>query len=80
MNRAGPLSHLTVVEFAGLGPAPFAGMMLADHGARVIRIDRPDKRAAGTAKGMAALTARHSDVLSRGRESIEQAHRLRGRM
>jgi len=71
MNRAGPLSHLTVVEFAGLGPAPFAGMMLADHGARVIRIDRPGKRAAGTAKGMAALTARHSDVLSRGRESIE---------
>ena len=43
MDRAGPLSHLTVVEFAGLGPAPFAAMMLADHGARVIRIDRPSK-------------------------------------
>ena len=71
MDRAGPLAHLTVVEFAGLGPAPFAGMMLADHGARVIRIDRPSKRTSGTAKGMAALTARHSDVLSRGRESIE---------
>lgn len=66
--RAGPLSHLTVVEFAGLGPAPFAAMMLADQGARVIRIDRPVKP--GKASGMAALTARKSDVLSRGRESI----------
>jgi alpha-methylacyl-CoA racemase len=70
MPRAGALSHLTAVEFAGLGPAPFAGMMLADHGARVIRIDRPLRRDT-PAGGMAALTARHSDVLSRGRESIE---------
>jgi alpha-methylacyl-CoA racemase len=68
MQRQGPLGHLTVVEFAGLGPAPFAGMMLADQGARVIRIDRPAKP--GRRDGMAALTARHSDVLSRGRESI----------
>jgi alpha-methylacyl-CoA racemase len=67
MNK-GPLSHITVVEFAGLGPAPFAGMLLADHGARVIRIDRPVKP--GKGGGMAALTARDSDVLSRGRESI----------
>lgn len=66
-RRAGPLGHLTVVEFAGLGPAPFAGMMLADQGARVIRIDRPARPGGG---GMAALTARRSDVLSRGRESI----------
>ncbi|MDP3887651.1 MAG: CaiB/BaiF CoA-transferase family protein [Hydrogenophaga sp.] len=68
MMRAGPLTHLTVVEFAGLGPAPFAAMMLADQGARVIRIDRPVKP--GKASGMDALTARKSDVLSRGRESI----------
>ena len=71
MSRQGPLSHLTVIEFAGLGPAPFAGMMLADQGARVIRIDRPVKRnQSGAGGGMAALTARQSDVLSRGRESI----------
>lgn len=38
----GVLSGLTVVELAGLGPAPFAAMMLADHGARVIRVERPD--------------------------------------
>ena len=66
--RQGPLAHLTVVEFAGLGPAPFAAMMLADQGARVIRIDRPTKP--GKGGGMAALTERRSDVLSRGRESI----------
>lgn len=40
----GPLAGLRVVELAGIGPGPFAGMMLADHGAEVIRIDRPDAR------------------------------------
>ena len=38
---AGPLHGLTIVEMAGLGPGPFAAMMLADHGAEVIRIERP---------------------------------------
>ncbi len=37
---AGPLEGLTIVEMAGIGPAPFAAMMLADHGATVIRIER----------------------------------------
>lgn len=39
---SGALDGITVIELAGLGPAPFAAMMLADHGARVIRIERPD--------------------------------------
>lgn len=45
----GPLAGLKVVEMVGLGPAPFAAMMLADHGAEVTRIDRPqpDGRPAG---------------------------------
>jgi alpha-methylacyl-CoA racemase len=38
---AGPLAGIRIIEFAGLGPGPFAAMMLADHGAEVIRIDRP---------------------------------------
>lgn len=37
----GPLSGLRIIEMAGIGPAPFAAMMLADHGAEVIRVDRP---------------------------------------
>jgi alpha-methylacyl-CoA racemase len=35
------LSGLRIVEFGGIGPAPFAAMMLADHGAEVIRLERP---------------------------------------
>ena len=37
----GPLAGLRVVELAGIGPAPFAGMLLADLGADVVRVDRP---------------------------------------
>jgi crotonobetainyl-CoA:carnitine CoA-transferase CaiB-like acyl-CoA transferase len=37
----GPLHGVRIVEFAGLGPAPFGAMMLADLGADIIRIDRP---------------------------------------
>jgi alpha-methylacyl-CoA racemase len=37
----GPLAGVKIVEFAGIGPAPMASMMLADMGATVIRIDRP---------------------------------------
>lgn len=57
---AGVLEGVTIVEFAGIGPGPFCGMMLADHGARVIRVDRAGGRdAAG------------KDVLSRNRERME---------
>lgn len=55
---AGPLQGIRIIEFAGIGPAPFCGMMLADHGAEVIRIDRPG----------AHLDPR--DPLLRGRRSI----------
>ncbi len=37
---AGPLSGLTIVELAGIGPAPMCSMMLGDMGADVIRVDR----------------------------------------
>lgn len=54
----GPLTGIRIIEFAGIGPGPFAAMMLADHGAEVIRIERPDGR----------LDPR--DALSRNRKSI----------
>lgn len=37
----GPLAGLKIIELAGIGPVPFAGMMLADNGAEIIRIERP---------------------------------------
>jgi alpha-methylacyl-CoA racemase len=37
---SGALAGIRVIEIAGIGPGPFCGMMLADHGAEVIRIDR----------------------------------------
>ena len=40
-EKTGALAGLTVIEFAGIGPGPYAGMMLADMGAEVIVIDRP---------------------------------------
>ena len=36
----GPLNGYTIIELAGIGPAPMGGMMLADMGAELIRIDR----------------------------------------
>ena len=58
----GPLAGIRVVEFAGLGPAPFAAMVLADMGADVIRIDRPDAHA--------VFARPEHDLLNRGRRSI----------
>ena len=48
----GPLAGIKVIEIAGLGPAPVAGMMLADMGAEVILIER------ATADGSAADTVK----------------------
>jgi alpha-methylacyl-CoA racemase len=36
----GPLHGLKVIEFAGIGPGPFAAMLFADMGAEVVRIER----------------------------------------
>ena len=38
--NTGPLAGTTVIELGGIGPGPFAGMLMADLGADVIRIDR----------------------------------------
>lgn len=63
---SGPLSHLTVIELAGIGPGPFACMLLADMGARVLRIDRPPAPPQG---GLEDLL-RNDGVVDRGRESL----------
>jgi len=59
---AGPLSGVRVIELAGIGPGPFAGMLLADLGAEVIRIDRP-----GAGPGGPALD---KDMTNRSKRSV----------
>jgi alpha-methylacyl-CoA racemase len=58
----GPLEGIRIVEMGGIGPGPFAAMMLADMGAEVLRIDRP-----GTAP---LFGDPRFDVLHRGRRSV----------
>jgi alpha-methylacyl-CoA racemase len=57
---AGVLEGVTLIEMAGIGPGPFAGMMFADHGARVIRVER-----------VGAPDSRGRDVLTRNREIVQ---------
>lgn len=42
--HSGPLTGLRIIELAGIGPVPFCGMLFADLGADVVRIDRPNGR------------------------------------
>jgi len=65
----GPLSGITVVEMSGIGPGPFAGMMLADLGATVMRVDRL-AGGGGALTELSALSKGRGDVVSRGRRSI----------
>ncbi len=55
---AGPLSGLRVLEMAALGPAPFCGMLLADLGAEVLRIDRPGDEARAVVPDRFSITGR----------------------
>ena len=62
----GPLAGLNVIEMAGIGPAPFAGMMLSDMGADVLRIDR--KTAGAATDSFERVKA--PNFVDRGRRSI----------
>ncbi|MEA1902181.1 MAG: CaiB/BaiF CoA-transferase family protein, partial [Actinomycetota bacterium] len=61
---SGPLSGIRVVELGGIGPAPFCGMVLADLGADVIRVDRANAAASRV------LPLPEHDVLNRGKRSL----------
>ena len=61
-NKPGPLSGVRVIELAGIGPGPYACMLLADLGAEVLRLERP----AGTLSRVLG----GYDILSRGRRSV----------
>ena len=60
----GPLSGVKVLEFEAIGPGPFCGMMLADMGADVLLVDRPDDPRLGFGRD------RWFDVMVRGRRSV----------
>ncbi len=62
--RRGPLRGVRVLEFAGLGPGPFCGMLLADLGADVVRVDRRGTRA-GLLGSLGATS-----LLDRGKRAI----------
>jgi alpha-methylacyl-CoA racemase len=59
----GPLSGVRVIEIAGIGPGPFAAMMLSDMGADVVRVDRAQSVERGFDPGW-------MEVLNRGRRSV----------
>ena len=58
-RTSGPLAGFRIVEFAGIGPGPFACMLLADMGAEVVTLDR-----VGAKKNLKA-------VATRGRKVVE---------
>ncbi|MDX2154991.1 MAG: CaiB/BaiF CoA-transferase family protein [Hyphomicrobiaceae bacterium] len=60
----GPLKGYRVIEMAGIGPAPFCAMMLADMGAEVIRVDRRERADLGLERKPAF------EIMNRGRRSI----------
>ncbi|ODV40555.1 carnitine dehydratase [Cupriavidus sp. UYMMa02A] len=62
--KQGPLAGIRVIELAGIGPGPLAGMMLADMGAQVLRIERPGDTDLGVKR------ARRFDIMLRNRKSI----------
>ena len=63
-TKQGPLVGIKIIEFAGIGPAPMASMLLADMGAEVIRIDRLTPSGNGISRPV------RFDLLARGRQSI----------
>ena len=68
----GPLSGIKVVEFEGIGPGPFAGMLLADMGADVLRIDRPG------AADLGVNRARNVELMNRGKRSVTLDMKAKG--
>jgi alpha-methylacyl-CoA racemase len=60
---SGPLSGVRIIEIAGIGPGPFAAMMLADMGAEVVRVDRAQAVTGDFSKA-------NLEILNRGRRSI----------
>lgn len=73
----GILEGVRIIEIGALGPAPFCGMMLADHGAEVILIQRPDARQApGSARNVLNRSRRHLYLDLKSPRGVELVKRL----
>ncbi|MGY4710974.1 CaiB/BaiF CoA transferase family protein [Mycolicibacterium sp. CBM1] len=62
MMNSGPLAGVRVIELGGIGPGPHAGMILADLGADVVRVRRPDQ---------VSMPAENVDLLHRGKRIVD---------
>lgn len=65
MTNSGPLRGVRVIELGGIGPGPHAGMMLADLGADVVRVRRPDR------SGGLKMPAESVDLMQRGKRIVD---------
>ncbi|MFZ0762520.1 MAG: CaiB/BaiF CoA-transferase family protein [Bradyrhizobium sp.] len=77
----GPLAGFRIVEFAGIGPGPFACMMLADMGAEVITLDRPganknQKSVAGRGRKVVEIDLKDKAALGEVLDLLEHADAL----
>ncbi|TGD87522.1 CoA transferase [Mycolicibacterium sp. CH28] len=70
MTNTGPLLGVRVIELGGIGPGPHAGMMLADLGADVVRVRRPD-RGDGNRHGGLKMPAESVDLMHRGKRIVD---------
>ena len=70
-DRSGPLSGIKIIELAGIGPAPYTCMMLADAGAQVLRLERAPAGAVERGEEFATSGAgSYWDLLNRSRPSV----------
>ena len=67
----GPLKGLKIIEMAGIGPGPFCGMVLADLGAEIIRVDRASAIGGGTREEPANRGKRSIAVDLKSQEGVE---------
>lgn len=78
---AGPLSGINIIEFAGIGPGPFCGMMLADHGATVTVLHRPGRApdprlALSRSRKLVAIDLKSAEGIATARELVKNADGL----
>ncbi|MEM1419170.1 MAG: CaiB/BaiF CoA-transferase family protein [Pseudomonadota bacterium] len=74
--RSGPLTDVRVVEFGGMGPGPFAAMMLGDAGADVVRLERPGGFSAVDAKDATLRSRRIVEIDLKSPDGVEAASEL----